>query len=195
MTTLQVVFASGDCNDMVMEVIRRTLSVLALMSLLLQAAFGAVSPVAVLCISSHGCIDHGGDGAIVSEPITACDENRCCARPAPARTDALNDVQNKAQDESLAEDHGDEDVVRIALATPCDEGCADCVDVALPSDVPVHDVRGDALELLLSMTAQGADQSPVFAVPVSEVVPAGTGPPEVRCFADRAIIRTTRLLI
>lgn len=175
-----------------MAVFRHTLSILALLSLLVQAAFGVVSPVAVLCISLHHCDHDRGDRPIASETVTACDLNRCCAQTAPADID----VQHAAQDESHTADDGEEDRVRIALSAPCDDWCMDCVDVSLPSEVPAPSdwpVALDVPQLLMAYAV--ADELPPFALPVSDVLPAGTGPPETRCRAERETIRTTRMLI
>lgn len=144
----------------------------ALIALLIQGAFGSVAPVAVLCMSYGSC--GTSIGAEVSP--TSCGMKSCCQLHPQEVHAAARPV--------------------IAIASPCDDDCQNCVDIALPDlDLASMDrVDNQAKDLCpTSLPAVMAGEHIERSVPL--LFQTATGPPERLACLHAPIIRSTRLLI
>ena len=161
-----------------MMMLHRVLHAFALVALLMQAALGAVSPVAVLCINSD-------DPAQLASHVAECAASSCCTSHG-----AQHEAAGSTADGDDTGDHW------LPLTEPCEDGCSHCLDVPLPSDAmwaaAREDIAWDVSVVEIGVFVQLMD---VAYPPTAARVPQATGPPELQSFVDAAIVRTTRILI
>jgi hypothetical protein len=151
---------------------RSIIQYVALIALLMQGAFGSVASVAVLCMSHGSCEISIIEGVSPS----SCGAQSCCQlHPQEVRAAAWP---------------------VIAIASPCDEDCQNCVDIVLPdltlASVDRVDIQTEDLCPISLPAVMADDRLERFVPPVS---PTATGPPEQLACLHAPIIHSTRLLI
>lgn len=147
----------------------RVLQFLALAGLLVQAAFGAISPAAVLCIGGHLDLCHE---EVVQEYSA---KHTCC---------------------QTHDDFSEHGRPGVGLSVPCEDDCLHCVDVALPDEVTWTDGRQDVLpDLQVLVSSAIHDRYLAYPTPTLRIVPYGTGPPGLHACPHAPVLQSTRLLI
>jgi hypothetical protein len=147
---------------------------LTLVSLLMQATFGAVGPTAVLCIR----LDH--------------------ADSEPAHGESAPDARLKSCCPGASFEGEKKPASRIALTPPCREECNLCVDVVLPDEIMAGTTRLSAspdFEPTTNSAATAATLEPPQPANSNDSFSTATGPPDLYGCTHRCIVRTTRLLI